>query len=218
MKFEPGPWMTAGTGIFLLGVAWLFFWLGPAFPLYQADTRWAHNFGFALILVIVGIGFYRPSVSSGIISVIASFITIPTELAFWSGMTTTLIEVALLAAILIVVSAEWQLKRHLLTPGAKAGFWLNIHLLVLSYIGIAHMSLIFFLTRWMNPAPYLTFLPAEHEYSTTIFNAMLLVLMVFAIAERYVKNAGGFSVPRAGFYWSVLMLLVPLASIGIFGQ
>jgi hypothetical protein len=47
---------------------------------------------------------------------------------------------------------------------------------------------------------------------------MLLVLMVFAIAERYVKNAGGFSVPRGGFYWSVLMLLVPLASIGIFGQ
>jgi hypothetical protein len=47
---------------------------------------------------------------------------------------------------------------------------------------------------------------------------MVLVLVIFAIAERYVKNVRGFSVPRAGFYWAVLMLLIPLASIGIFGQ
>ena len=218
MKFEPGPWMTTGTGIFLLGVAWLIFWLGPAFNLYQADPRWAHNFAFALNFIIVGIAFYRPSVSSGIISVIASFITIPTELAYWSGITATLMEGALLVAILIVVVAEWQLKRPLLTTSPQTGFWLKIHLPVLSYVGIAHVPLIFFLVRWSNSAPYLTYLPIEHEYSTTIFNVMVLVLVVFAIAERYVKNVRGFSVPRAGFYWAVLMLLIPLASIGIFGQ
>jgi len=218
MKFEPGPWMTTGTGIFLLGIAWLFFWLGPAFNLYQADPRWAHNFAFALIFIIVGISLYRPSVSSGIISMVASFITIPTELAYWSGITATLIEMALLAAILIVVAAEWQLKQPLLTPGPKAGFWLKIHLPVLSHLGIAHIPLIFFMIRWNISVPYLTYLPVEHEYSTTIFNVMVLVLVVFAIAERYVKNVRAFSVPRAGFYWAVLMLLIPLASIGIFGQ
>ena len=68
------------------------------------------------------------------------------------------------------------------------------------------------------PAPYLTHLPVEHEYSTTVFNAMVLVLMMFAIAGQYVKEIRGFSVQRAGFYWAVLMLIVPLASIGIFGQ
>ena len=50
------------------------------------------------------------------------------------------------------------------------------------------MPLIFFLIRWTYSAPYLTYLPVEHEYSTTIFNAMILVLMVVAIAERYVKD------------------------------
>ena len=104
MKFEPGPWMTTGTGIFLLGVAWLLFWLGPAFNLYEADARWAHNFAFAIILIMVGIAYYRPSVSTWIISMIASFITIPTELAYWSGMTATLIELALLGLLLIVVA------------------------------------------------------------------------------------------------------------------
>jgi hypothetical protein len=218
MKFEPGPWMTTGTGIFLLGVAWLLFWLGPAFHLYEADPRWAHNFAFALIFIIVGIAYFRPSLSTGMISLVASFITIPTELAYWSGMVATLMETVLLAAIIVVVAAEWQLKRPLLAAGPKAGFWLKIHLPVLSYIGIAHMPFIFFMVRWVSSAPYLTYLPVEHEYSTTIFNAMVLILVVFAIAGHYGKEVRGFSIQRAGFYWAVLMLLVPLASIGIFGQ
>jgi hypothetical protein len=218
MKFEPGPWVTTGTGIFMLGVAWFLFWLGPAFPLYEGDPRWAHNFGFALILVMVGIAYYRPSVSTWIISMIACFITIPTELAYWSGMTATIMELALLVAMLIVVVVEWRLKLPLLTPGTKAGFWLKIHLPVLSYLGIAHMPLIFFLVRWTFSAPYLTYLPVEHEYSTSVFNAMILVLMVIAMTERYVKNIGQYSVTRAGFYWAILMLIIPLASIGIFGQ
>jgi len=119
MKFEPGPWMTTGTGIFFLGVAWLLFWLGPAFNLYEADSRWAHNFAFAIILIMVGIAYYRPSVSTWIISMIASFITIPTELAYWSGMTATVIELALLGLLLIVVGGEWRLKRPLITPDPK---------------------------------------------------------------------------------------------------
>ena len=199
MKFEPGPWMT--TGPVFSSWAWRgsLFWLGPAFNLYEADARWAHNFAFAIILITVGIAYYRPSVSSWIISMIASFITIPTELAYWSGMTATLIELALLGLLLIVVAVEWRLKRPLITPGPKSGFWLKIHLPVLTYLGIVHMPLIFFMIRWTHSAPYLTYLPVEHEYSTTIFNAMILVLMVIAIAERYVKDIRGFSVTRAGF-------------------
>jgi hypothetical protein len=218
MKFEPGPWLTTGTGIFILGAAWLLFWLGPAFHLYDADPRWAHNFAFALIFIIVGIASFRPSVSTGVISLVASFITIPAELAYWSGTVATLMEAVLLVAIIMVVAAEWKLKRPLIVAGSKAGFWLKIHLPVLSYIGIAHMPLIFFMVRWINAAPYLTHLPVEHEYSTTIFNAMVLALMVFAIAGQYVKEIRGFSIQRAGFYWAVLMLIIPLASIGIFGQ
>jgi hypothetical protein len=218
MKFEAGRWMTAGTGIFLLGLAWLIFWLGPAFHLYDADPRWAHNFAFALVFIIVGFASFHPSVATGVISLFASFITIPAELAYWSGTVATLMEIVLLGAIILIVTAEWKLKRPLVVAGPKAGSWLKIHLPVLSYIGIAHMPLIFFMVRWINAAPYLTHLPVEHEYSTTIFNAMVIILMMFAIAGHYVKEIRGFSLQRAGFYWAVLMLIVPLASIGIFGQ
>ena len=118
----------------------------------------------------------------------------------------------------MVVAAERQLKRPLIVTGPKAGFWLKIHLPVLSYIGIAHMPIIFFISRWITAAPYLTYLPVEHEYSTTIFNAMVLILMVLAIAGQYMKEIRGFRLQRVGFYWAVLMLIIPLASIGIFGQ
>lgn len=218
MKFEPGPWMTTGTGIFFLGVAWLVFWLGPAFHLYQTDPRWAHNFAFALIFITVGIASLRPSIATGIIAVIASFATIPTELAFWSGLTATVIESLFLVLVIIIAVVEWRRKAPLLTLGPRSGAWLKIHLLVFSYLGIAHMTFVFFMNRWLNPLPYMQYLPVEHEYSTTIFNVMVLVLVVIAIGGRYTKNIGKYDVQRAGFYWATLMLLIPLASIGLFGQ
>ncbi|WP_440949795.1 hypothetical protein [Methanosphaerula subterraneus] len=218
MTFEFRRWMITGTGILLLGAAWLGFWLGPALPLYLAEPRWAHNFAFALIFITVGIASLRPSVLTGTGAVIASFITIPTELAFWSGMTATAIEGVLLVLVVGAATIEWWKKGPLIVPGPRAGFWLKTHLPLLSALGIAHMPFIFFLSRWVNGVPYLQYLPIEHEYSTTIFNAMLLVLVGIAIIEQYAKNVGRFSIQRAGFFWSVLMLLIPLASIGILGS
>lgn len=218
MKFEPGPYLTAGTGILFLGIAWLIFWLGPAFHLYQADPRWAHNFAFAVMFITVGIAAVRPSIASGLIAVIASFATIPTELAYWSGMTATMIELVLLALVIIIVVVESRLDTKILTFSPRTGAWLNIHLLVFAYLGLAHMPFVFFVNRWSSPLPYMQYLPIEHEYSTTIFNAMLLVLVILAIAGKYTKTIGNFDVRKAGFYWALLMLLVPLVSIGLFGQ
>ena len=218
MKFEAGRWMTTGTGIFLLGLAWLIFWLGPAFHLYDADPRWAHNFAFALIFIIVGFASFRPSVATGVISLFASFITIPAELAYWSGTVATLMEVVLLGAIILVVTAEWKTdaatrrcrpEGGILAEDPPPG--------TIVYRHRSHAPHIFHGTMDQR-TPYLTHLPVEHEYSTTIFNAMVLILMMFAIAGHYGTEIRGFSLQRAGFYWAVLMLIIPLASIGILGQ
>lgn len=133
-------------------------------------------------------------------------------------MTATVIEAVLLVLVVRAAMAEWWKKGPLVVPGPRAGLWVRIHLPVFSALGIAHMPFISFMSRWVNGIPYLQYLPIEHEYSTTIFNAMLLVLVIIAIAGQYAKNVGRFSIPRAGFIWSVLMLLVPLASIGILGS
>jgi hypothetical protein len=90
--------------------------------------------------------------------------------------------------------------------------------MTLAYFGLLHMTFIFFFVRWNNSAAFENYLPYEFEdWDTISFNAMLPVLMVFAIMERFVKKIGRFSVTKAGFIWSVLMIIVPLLIIGILG-
>ena len=86
MQFKPGPWTAPG----------------PAVRWCVADPGWARSIAFALVAVIVGIGSLRLSMSTGVISLVASFIT-P---AFGPGA---------------VAGA-----------GSKAGLWPTVHLPVLS--------------------------------------------------------------------------------------
>ena len=79
------------------------------------------------------------------------------------------------------------------------------------------MPLIFFISRWSNPDPFITYLPVEHDIPTTIFNAMLFVLIPLAVMERYVKTLGRFAVSKMGFIWSVLMIIIPLVVINVLG-
>lgn len=67
VTFEPGPWRAARTSILLLGAAWL---LGHG---------WAHAVAPALIIIAVGIASYRPSVPTGVISLVAPGNTLPAE-------------------------------------------------------------------------------------------------------------------------------------------
>jgi hypothetical protein len=80
------------------------------------------------------------------------------------------------------------------------------------------MPLIFYLVRWSNPEPFTDYLPDEHEISTSIFNALLIPLVLLAILERFVKKVGSFQVEKAGFILAVLMIIIPLLSINILGQ
>lgn len=91
-------------------------------------------------------------------------------------------------------------------------------LLTFAYLGLVHMTLIFYLVRWSNPDSFTNFLPAEHEVSTSIFNAMLLILVILAILERFVNKIGSFQVAKAGFIWAMLMIIIPMLSIMILGQ
>ena len=94
-----------------------------------------------------------------------------------------------------------------------------MHLMTFAYFGLVHMTFIFFLVRWDNTEAFERYLPYEQEHwDTIIFNVMLVVLAIFAIMERFVKKIGRFSVPKAGFIWSVLMVIVPLIAIGLKGD
>jgi hypothetical protein len=210
--------MTSGNGILILGVAWLLFWLGPAFFLFEKDPRWGHNFTLPITLITVGLASHTRILSCQLAAMMSAFFIVPTMLAFWPWNIATMIAGAFLALFFILYYIEKGREAGLIDPNPRLKAWLNIHLLTFAYIGIAHMTLIFYLVRWLHPEAFADFLPSEHEPSTSSFNAMLLLLVVLGILERFVKKVGSFQVSKIGFIWSMLMIVIPILSISILGQ
>jgi hypothetical protein len=218
LKINTDRILTSGNGILVLGVLWLVFWIGPAFFLFEEDSRWGHNYAIPILFIIVGLAYNVNKISCQLTAAIASFLTIPVLLAFWPWDLSTIIATVFLAIFLVLYLFERGRRTELINPNLRLRAWLKKHLLTFAYLGLVHMSLIFFLVRWNNPEPFLQYLPIEHHASTSIFNAMLVVLTLFAIMERFVKNIGWFQVPKAGFVWSVLMIIIPLLAIIILGE
>ncbi len=210
--------MTTRIGLLIMGLLWLVFWLGPAFHLFEADSRWAHNFAIALVFVTVGLASNFQKISCEFVAVIASLLTIPTFLGYISGLSATYVAAALLIVTMLLYFGERGRKVELANPAPRLKAWLKIHQLTFAYLGLAHMPLIFFIVRWYHPSAFSTFLPLEHEISTSAFNLMLLPLTIFGIMERYVKKIGKLQVSLIGFALSMLMIIVPLMSIGFLGQ
>jgi hypothetical protein len=218
LKIDFDKVMTAGNGILIIGIAWLLFWLGPAFFLFREDPRWGHNFAIPITFINIGLASNTRIISCQLIAVTSAFFIVPTLLAYWSWAVATMISGGLLGIFLILYFIETRRENELIVPNTRLRTWLKIHLLTFAYIGLAHMSLIFYLVRWTNPDAFVEFLPPEHEISTSIFNAMLIPLVILAILERFVKKVGFFQVAKIGFIWVVLMMVIPLISINLLGQ
>jgi len=217
MKLEMNKLMTSGTGIFIIGALWFIFWLGPAYFLFEKDPRWGHNFAIPIVFMTVGLASHFRTIACDLVAVICAFVvTIPTLLALWSWETALILASVFFGIEILLYLAERKVG-EIIKPGPRLKVWLKIHLLNFSYIGLLHMPLIFFISRWSNPDPFSTYLPEEHDIPTTIFNAMLFLLVPLAVIERYVKMLGGYAVSKIGFIWSVLMIIIPLIVIVVLG-
>jgi hypothetical protein len=125
--------MTAEYGILMQGITWLAFWtISPAFQLFEGDPRWAHNFAMALAFIIVGLAYHSRKLSCQLVAVFASFLTIPTFLAFWSGMEATFAAGILLIITTVLYMIERRRQIGLLNPRPRLKAWLTILLQKLS--------------------------------------------------------------------------------------
>jgi len=217
-KFDFNKFFSSGNGILLLGMLWLIFWLGPALFLFKEDPRWGHNYAIPIIFIIVGLAYNVNKNSCQIIASIASYLTIPTFLAFWAWDTATYIAIVFLIIFIIFFLIEKNRKTELINPKQRLNFWLKTHLMTFAYIGLVHMPLIFFFVRWNNPEPFLKYLPIEHHVSTSLFNSMFFILTILAILERNIRKTGRYSIPKIGFIWSILMIIIPIIAINVLGE
>jgi hypothetical protein len=218
MKYNLDKFMNSGNGILILGILWLVFWIGPAFFLFMEDQRWGHNYAIPILFICVGLAYNINKNSCMITAAIASYITIPVLLAFWSWDIGTIVSGVFLVFILVLYVLERNRETELIKPNQRLNFWLKTHSMTFAYIGLVHMTFIFFFVRWFNPDPFLEFLPIEHHVSTSLFNGMLIILTILAIMERQIKKIGKINVPKAGFIWSILMIIIPILAINILGE
>jgi hypothetical protein len=210
--------MTSGNGFLIIGFIWLLFWLGPAFSLFEEESKWGHNYAIPILFIIVGLAYNVNTISCQLTAAIASYLTIPTLVDIWPWDIATIVASIFLGIFCLFYIIERYRKTELINPNKRLKAWLKMHLMTFAYIGLVHMTLIFFFVRWNNSRAFEDYLPYEFEdYDTIIFNAMLPVLTVFGIMERFVKKVGRFSVTKAGFVWSILMIIVPLLIIAILG-
>lgn len=208
--------MTIGTGFFLIGGVWLIFWFGPAFSLFESDQRWGHNFVIPIVFMTVGLAYNSRALTCQFTAMLASFLVIiPTLLGLWSWKIALLVANSffIIACLLYFVDRTIGEVFH---PDQRLKAWLNIHLLNFSYIALLHIPLIFFISRWFNQDLFSNNLPVENYIPTIIFNAMLFVLAPLAMMERYTKEIAGIELSKAGFVWSVLMIVIPLLVINFF--
>jgi hypothetical protein len=216
MKVNFNKLMTSGNGFLILGIMWLLFWVGPAFFLFEGDSRWGHNFAIPILFILVGLAYNVNKISCQVTAAIGSYLTIPTLLDIWPWDIATLVASVFLGIFLIFWAIEKNRKTELVNPKKRLKAWLKMHSMTFAYIGLVHMTLIFFFVRWSNNLAYSEYLPDERgDLDTIMFNVMLVFLTVFGIMERFVKKVGTFSVPKAGFIWSILMIIVPLIIIGL---
>lgn len=215
VAFGKDNMFTTHTGILILGLLWLAFWLGPAYSTFLADSRWGHNFALPLTFITVGMTYYFRMISCQLVAVIAAFLMIPGQLAFWPWYIASLIAASLLVTVLILYGIEKGRETELLQPNQRLRSWLKLHLMSFAYLGLAHIPLTFFLVRWPNFESFEDYLPTEQILSIAVFNAMLLILVLLAIMERFVQKVWKFEVAKLGFLWSVLMIIIPLLTFNL---
>ncbi|MCL7412724.1 MAG: hypothetical protein M8353_03785 [ANME-2 cluster archaeon] len=211
--FSKDKMITTNTGILILGLLWLVFWLGPAYSTFLTDSRWGHNFALPLTFITVGMAYHFRMISCQLVAVIAVFLMVPGHLAFWPWHIATSIAAALFVSLLILYGIERGRETELLQPNRRLRSWLRLHLMTFAYIGLAHIPLTFFLVRWANFESFADYLPVEQSVPIAIFNAMLIILVLLAIMERFVMKVGMFEVAKLGFVWSMLMIVIPLLTV-----
>ena len=205
-----------GFGLFFMGLSYLIFWLTPAgIDAYMYDPRWAHNWAYAIIILVVGLAWYQKSPLSRTIALIQSFMLPLTASGSYNALRMTYITL-IVGAIWIAVTTIERLtgKMFFQERLSKRNWnWVNLHTLIVAWILIGHMGLVFFVGRAPQeisllsleaPAGFLINIPSEvHEASTWAFNITLLIWVTIAVYEQFKMgyNLQNKPWPRWSFYF-----------------
>lgn len=225
-----------GLGLIIMGLSYLIWWLMPfAFDAFNQDMRWAHNWVYAIAILNIGVAWYYKSAISRLIVVFQAFMLPVTASGSFDTLILTYVSAFIAFLWILIVTIEKikgnKLFKEKFQP--KTWNWINLHAMVVSWILIAHISLVFLIGRlpleeqllgFGTYAGYLANLPPERlEFATWAFDITLIAWAVIVLYEQ-VKlgyNYKNKPWPKMSFWWvfvcmgsSLLALLIQELTIG----
>jgi len=231
-KYLIGP----GLGMIIMGLSYLVWWLMPfAFDAFNQDMRWAHNWVYAIGILNIGLAWYYKSAVSRIIIVFQAFMLPVTASGSFDTLILTYISalIAILWVLIVIAEKKKNKKFFIEKLQLKTWNWINMHAMVITWILIAHISLVFLIGRlplehqllgFGTYAGYLVNLPPEGlEFATWAFDITLLIWSAIVLYEQ-VKMGYNFKNnpwPKLSFWWvfvcmgsSLVALLIQELTIG----
>ncbi|MFX0076604.1 MAG: hypothetical protein ACFE96_14270 [Candidatus Hermodarchaeota archaeon] len=231
-KFMVGP----GLGLIIMGLSYLVWWIMPfAFEAYFADMRWAHNWVYAIVILNIGLAWYYKTPLSRAIVVVQAFMLPVTASGSFETLYLTYVSASIAFLWVLIVIIEKIRGTEFLkeTCQLKTRNWINLHTMVVSWVLIAHISLVFLIGRlpleeqllgFGTYAGYLANLPPERlEFATWAFDITLIAWAVIVLYEQ-VKlgyNYKNQPWPKMSFWWvfvcmgsSLVALLIQELTIG----
>ena len=108
------------------------------------------------------------------------------------------------ALIILDWIVERKREQDLGQPGSKRlFFWLKKHVPRFSFIMLGHLPLIYFIVR----LPLGTY---ETDLVTKVYDGMVVPFVILALLEGSVSSLGSLSIPKLGFFWGMLTIIVSL--------
>lgn len=225
-RYAVGP----GLGLLIMGVAYLVFWLMPfTIRTYTHDNRWAHNWAFSVVIFTVGAAWYQRSVLSRSVAVVQAIMIPITASGSFNTLYCSFVTVGIAAVWAAVVAAERARGRPFLQGAMepRSWNWANMHSMVICWLLIAHMTLVFLVTRVPQEAglvsggaPHLGFLtnlpPEAGDFATWFFNVTILVWALIAVFEQFKMgyNPKNKPWPRWSFWWVFVSMAAGFVGIG----
>ncbi len=225
-KYQVGP----GYGLLFMGILYLIFWLLPfTIESYIGDPRWSHNWVYALITITIAAAFFQKTVASRIVAFLQALLMPITASGPINTTVLTLAALILLLVWIIIVLVERRNNSPLIDNrfSRRMQNWIIMHSLIVCWLLLAHMGLVFFLSRLPFEAQldilgtslgqslgFLLNLPIERfDLVVYVFDINLIILALLFVYEQLKLgyNPQNKPWPRISFYFLIITLALGFA-------
>ena len=230
-KEEQNRLVGPGLGLVILGLVYFIWYMMPfAFEFLEEHPLAIHNWGYSIIFLTAGLGWYQKSVIPRTVVLIqTSLLPVLASGSFNSFLIVFLVFVVFGVFILLML-IERKKGKYLLRERFEKRTWafLNMHLLIVSWILIMHIGFVFLIQRAPQEIDLLrlgpnagwleNYTPEVHEISTWLFDLSIISWGIIVLYEQFKMgyNFQNDPWPRWSFY--LIFIAIGLGLLGLLIQ